>query len=158
MREEQSRIDETSQDGEQQEVDGATKLDLWKEVAGGKSRGRCYGTADLASNIRHGVSSLTQESRAPSDLGTRDVTAENDMLRRQVLDLSTKVNEANEKYSNLEGLVQEMAARMRALEQNQSVGASTSASQAVHRHPDYDEAHDEDSLDEDSPRRPRRRC
>ena len=26
----------------------------------GKSIGRCYGTADLASNIRHGVSSLTQ--------------------------------------------------------------------------------------------------
>ena len=150
MRRVQSQIDEASPDGEQ-EVDGATKLDLWREVAGGKSRGRCYGTADLSSNIRLGVSSLTQESRAPSDFGTPDYAAENDVLRRQLVDLSTK-------YSTLEGVVQEMAARMRALEQNQSAAASTSASQAVHRHPDYDEALDEDSLDEGSPPHHRRRC
>jgi len=40
-------------------LDATTKLQAWKEVAGGKSRGRVYGTADLAANYRQGVSSLT---------------------------------------------------------------------------------------------------
>ena len=48
-------------------VDGATKLSLWKEVAGGKTRGHCYGTGLLSSQIQPGVSSLTQESHGPSD-------------------------------------------------------------------------------------------
>jgi len=44
------------------QIDVATKLQAWKEVAGGKSRGRVYGLADLAANYRKGVSSLTQPS------------------------------------------------------------------------------------------------
>ena len=37
-----------------------TKIQCWKDVAGGKSRGKVYGTRDLAANIHHSVSSLTQ--------------------------------------------------------------------------------------------------
>ncbi|KAJ1404390.1 putative transposase, Ptta/En/Spm, plant, partial [Sesbania bispinosa] len=51
MQDVQSQVDEVSPSGPQQ-VDGATKLGLWVEVAGGKSRGRCYGTADMSSHIQ----------------------------------------------------------------------------------------------------------
>jgi len=36
-----------------------TKIQCWKDVAGGKSRGKVYGTGDLVANIHHGVPSLT---------------------------------------------------------------------------------------------------
>ncbi|KAL5055930.1 hypothetical protein RYX36_036612 [Vicia faba] len=41
-------------------VDGSEKLQLWKEAAGDKSRGRCYETARMAVNIQYSVSYLTQ--------------------------------------------------------------------------------------------------
>jgi len=41
------------------QLDPATKLQTWKEAAGGKTRGRVYGTTDLAANFCQGVSSLT---------------------------------------------------------------------------------------------------
>jgi len=34
------------------QLDPATKLQTWKEAAGGKTRGWVYGTADLAANFR----------------------------------------------------------------------------------------------------------
>jgi len=42
------------------QLDSATKLQTWKEVVGGKSRGRVYDTRDLAANYRQRVSFLTQ--------------------------------------------------------------------------------------------------
>jgi len=39
-----------------------TKIQCYKDVVGGKSKGRVYGIGDLAANIHHGVSSLTQPS------------------------------------------------------------------------------------------------
>jgi len=39
-----------------------TNIQCWKDVVGGKSRGGVYNTRDLATNIHHGVSSLTQPS------------------------------------------------------------------------------------------------
>ncbi|XP_058778900.1 uncharacterized protein LOC131652921 isoform X2 [Vicia villosa] len=41
-------------------VDGSEKIQLWKEAAGGKSRGRCYGTGLMAVNVQYGVSCLTE--------------------------------------------------------------------------------------------------
>ncbi|XP_024638965.1 uncharacterized protein [Medicago truncatula] len=58
----QAQIDETTGDGVQ-EVDGGTKLRLWTESAGGRTRGRVYGTADLSVNLRRGCTSFTQKSR-----------------------------------------------------------------------------------------------
>ena len=44
------------------QLDATTKLQAWKEVAGGKSRDRVYSTIDLVANYRQRVSSLTQSS------------------------------------------------------------------------------------------------
>jgi len=39
-----------------------TKIQCWKDVVGGKSRGGVYCIGDLAANIHHGVSFLAQLS------------------------------------------------------------------------------------------------
>ena len=49
-----------------QPPDVAHKIQLWREVSGGVTRGRCYGTADLSANIRDNAPTLTQQSSAPS--------------------------------------------------------------------------------------------
>ncbi|GAU12956.1 hypothetical protein TSUD_97670 [Trifolium subterraneum] len=38
--------------GDTQEVDGSQRIQIWKDVSGGKSQGRCYGTGHLAVNLR----------------------------------------------------------------------------------------------------------
>ena len=75
------------------QLDPATKLQTWKEAAGGKSRGRVYGTADLAANIRQGVSSLTQASTSGTSQFAHVV--ENQMLRAELSMWS-------QKYAHLE--------------------------------------------------------
>ncbi|AES99974.1 hypothetical protein MTR_5g086820 [Medicago truncatula] len=57
-----NRIDETTRDGVQ-EADGGTKLGLWTESAGGRTRGRVYGTTDLSVNLWRGCTSFTQKSQ-----------------------------------------------------------------------------------------------
>ena len=49
-----------------QAPDVAQKMQLWREVSGGVSRGRCYGTADLSANVRENAPTLTQHSSAPN--------------------------------------------------------------------------------------------
>jgi len=44
------------------ESTATTRIECWKNVVGRKSKGRVYDTRDLAVNIHHGVSSLTQPS------------------------------------------------------------------------------------------------
>lgn len=61
MSEIETQIGDLSTEGGH-EVDRVTKLELWKEVVGGKKLGRCYGTTYLSSNIQRGILSLTQES------------------------------------------------------------------------------------------------
>ena len=76
-----------------QPINPTTKLQCWKDVVGGKSGGRCYGTADLASNIRHGVSSLTQPSiLAPSS----DYFSHNEQLHQQVMQANEKADQATQ--------------------------------------------------------------
>ncbi|GAU19833.1 hypothetical protein TSUD_170590 [Trifolium subterraneum] len=58
------QIGETGGDGVQQ-VDGGTKLKLWREAAVGRTRGRVYGTASLSVNLRRGCTSSTQQSCNP---------------------------------------------------------------------------------------------
>ncbi|GAU10880.1 hypothetical protein TSUD_425430, partial [Trifolium subterraneum] len=50
--------------GDTQEVVGLQRIQIWKDVSGGKSRGRCYGTGHLAVNLRPGVIHLTYEAEA----------------------------------------------------------------------------------------------
>ena len=61
-----TKIDENS-NGDMQEVGGEKRLQLWVDVAGGLSRGNCYGTGALSFNIRPGVSHLTQECCPPEN-------------------------------------------------------------------------------------------
>ncbi|CAK8568517.1 unnamed protein product [Lathyrus sativus] len=42
-------------------LDGGTVFKLWKNSAGGRSRGRVYGTTDLAINLKHGSTSFIQQ-------------------------------------------------------------------------------------------------
>ena len=66
----QARLEEVTSQAEStpgsQAPDVAQKMQLWREVSGGVSRGRCYGTADLSVNIRENAPTLTQHSSAPS--------------------------------------------------------------------------------------------
>nr|KYP47734.1 hypothetical protein KK1_030616 [Cajanus cajan] len=98
-------------------VNGVKKIQCWKEAAGGKSRGRCYGTGDLASNIRQGVSSLTQVSLfVQATSHTHHHSAETEALRQEVQHATERADAAtaradaataradavNEKYAKLE--------------------------------------------------------
>jgi len=64
------------------QLDPATKLQTWKEAVRGKSRGRVYGTTDLAANFCQGVSSLTQASAF--DTSQSEHVIENQMLRAEL--------------------------------------------------------------------------
>ena len=64
------------------QLDTPTKLQTWKEAAGGKSRDRVYGTTDLAANLRQGVSSPTQAYA--SDTSQSEHAIENQMLRAEL--------------------------------------------------------------------------
>ena len=64
------------------QLDPTTKLQTWKEVVGGKSRGRVYGTTDMAANFRQGVSSLTQAFA--SDTSQSEHVIENQMFRAEL--------------------------------------------------------------------------
>jgi len=59
----------------------ATKLHAWKEAARGKSKGRIYGTTDMASNFRQGFFFLTQPSSSGSRASHSDQLVENQQLR-----------------------------------------------------------------------------
>lgn len=66
----QARLEEASSQSEStpgtQAPDNSQMNKIWREVAGGVSRGRVYGTADLSANVRHHSATLTQESATPS--------------------------------------------------------------------------------------------
>ena len=127
-----------------QPINPTTKLQCWKDVAGGKSRGQCYGTADLASNIRHGVSSLTQPSIfAPSS----DYFSLNEQLHQQVMQANEKADQAtqradqatqiaaqaNQKCAMLEDKIKFMEQKLIMMMERQQVDTSTCTSQ-VHPH------------------------
>jgi len=52
---------------------------------GGKSRGRVYGTGDLAANLRHGSASLTQPPVLACSIDHDDQLAEKAQLKQQIL-------------------------------------------------------------------------
>lgn len=140
----QTQVNDASTDG-MQEVDGARKLQLWQDVVGGRTRGRCYGTADMSLNVRRGMSSLTQESHVSSSHGNGFETEEVVALREEATrarEEAAKAREeaalAREQTVNLEAQFHAMMERMAALERNSSRGRP---------HPDYDDDLDDHSLD-----------
>ncbi|TKY68115.1 hypothetical protein E2542_SST04348 [Spatholobus suberectus] len=154
-----------------QEIQGTTKLQYWKETVGGKTKGWCYGTGDLASNIRPGVSFLTQECRfAPTTSQAHQYSVETEALRQQVQraneqaaaanarvdEVTIGLHEANQKYTQLEEKMRLMQDQLQMLFDRQSGGSSTGTSQV---HPHYAEDLDDHHLDKEGPLpRQRRRC
>ena len=130
-----------------QPINPTTKLQCWKDVVGGKSRGRCYGTADLASNIRHGVSSLTQPSiLAPSS----DYFSHNEQLHQQVMQANERADQAtqiaaqaNQKCAMLEDKIKFMEQKLTMMMERQQGDTSTSTSQV---HPHYARNFDDQPL------------
>ncbi|KAK8470354.1 hypothetical protein PHAVU_004G119050 [Phaseolus vulgaris] len=98
------------------QLDPATKLQTWKEVVGGKSRGRVYGTTDLAANIRQGVSSLTQAS-APDTSQSGHVT-KNQMLH-------AKLSMWSQKYAHLEDELKVIKDKLISMERDKTTSNST---------------------------------
>ncbi|XP_058750947.1 uncharacterized protein LOC131623957 isoform X2 [Vicia villosa] len=161
LKEVETQIGEASQNGTQK-VDGATKLELWKEVAGGKSRGRCYGTADFAINLRHGATSLTQDSREPNsgwcnhamhleaiDAARKEAAA----ARKEASTARQEAAELKQHFLLLEEKLLKVMNHMKTLERK-SAGASISVIRAHRRHLHNDDDH---SLDEVLPVRRRKR-
>ncbi|XP_027904285.1 uncharacterized protein LOC114164025 isoform X2 [Vigna unguiculata] len=116
------------------QISAVIKIQCWKDVAGGKSKGRVYGTADLAANIRHGVSSLTQPSLLAAatnhiDLSATDhidYSAENEQLRRQVTQANITAREAMEKCAKLEDTMQLLKQQMAMMMERRVEDMSTS--------------------------------
>ncbi|CAL5212724.1 unnamed protein product [Lathyrus oleraceus] len=161
LKEVQKQIGEASQNGEQV-VDEATKLELWKEVAGGKTRGS-YGTADFASNLGCGVTSLTQESREPYS-GRCDHAMHIEAIDAARQEAATALQEAaaarqeaadaKQRYQLLEEQFLKVVKSMKALER-QSASASTSASLAHRGLPNNDGDHLPDEVMPDCRRKKR---
>ncbi|XP_068484174.1 uncharacterized protein [Phaseolus vulgaris] len=114
------------------QLDPATKLQTWKEAAGGKSRGRVYGTADLAANIRQGVSSLTQASA--SDTSQSGQVTENQMLRAELSMWS-------QKYAYLEDELKVIKDKLISMEREKTTSNST-----TQFHHEYDPEQDDQPI------------
>jgi hypothetical protein len=138
-----------------QEVDGSEKIQIWKEVAGGKSRGRCYGVGHLAPNLKHGVTHLTDEADAHHiRVENQKIEAARDEAARACADAEAAKADAaaaradaaaaNANYKSLETKFEEFQTRMMALESGSCSGHSRQSS-----HPHYDNELDDQSVDED---------
>jgi len=98
------------------QLDPATKLQTWKEVAGGKTRGRVYGTTDLAVNFRQGVSSLTQSSA--SGTSQSEHVHENQLLR-------VELSMWGQKYAHLEDEMKVIKEKFISMEHEKNASSST---------------------------------
>ena len=88
------------------EVEGSTRIQIWKEVAGGKTRGRCYGTGQLARNIRYGVNFLTQVSitnphREADNQAIEAARAEAGAAREEAAWANARTDELSKKFDEL---------------------------------------------------------
>jgi len=130
-----------------QPINLTTKLQCWKDVVGGKSRGQCYETVDLASNILHGVSSLTQPSILPH---SNDYFSHNEQLHQQVMQANERVDQAtqivaqaNQKCAMLEDKIKFMEQKLTMMMERQQGDTSTSTSQV---YPHYGRNFDDQPL------------
>ncbi|GAU25398.1 hypothetical protein TSUD_70500, partial [Trifolium subterraneum] len=87
----EAQIGETGGDGVQK-VDGVTKLQLWTESVGGRTRGRVYGTGDLSANLRRGCTSLIQQSQ--NSHGSMYVSLEAQRAAREIQEAKARADEA----------------------------------------------------------------
>ena len=133
-------------------VDGSERLQIWKEAVGGKSRGRCYGTARLAVNIQYGVSYLTQvtvsnHNREAESQAIEAARAEASIAREEAALANERADRAMTETAELKRQFQEFQKEMFAWKSGQE-GPSIAPS-SVHpiTHDHYDDDSDEQSLD-----------
>jgi len=143
------------------QVDAEAKLQTWKEVPRGKSRGRVYGTGDSAANYHQGVSSLTQPSSFASASDFSVYTAREEEMDREIVqakeEVRTKIEQARTTTEQARTVSEKMVtaiARVHQLDDNlrmikeqlvammerQHGDASTSTSQ-IHPHYAEDDDH-----------------
>ncbi|KAK2445751.1 hypothetical protein QL285_016645 [Trifolium repens] len=138
-----------------QEVDGSTRIEIWKDVSGGKSRGRCYGVGHLAPNLRHGVTHLTDEADAhhirienqkieAARAEAARARADAEAAKADAAAARAEAAAANANYKSLETKLEEFQRRMMALESGSCSGHSRQSS-----HPHYDNELDDQSVDEE---------
>ncbi|MCI94961.1 ARS-binding protein, partial [Trifolium medium] len=65
---------------------------MWTESAGGRTRGRVYGTADLDVNLRHGSTSFIQQSQ--NSHGSKYVSLKAERAAREVREAKARADEA----------------------------------------------------------------
>ncbi|XP_058731848.1 uncharacterized protein LOC131603526 isoform X2 [Vicia villosa] len=127
------------------DVDGSTRIQMWKDVAGGKTRGRCYGVAQLAHNVRHGVSFLTQVSisnpnREADNQAIEAARAEAAAAREEAARANARTDELAKQFEDLR--------KMFDMFQSRQAGSSRAPS-SEHAHYNYSEDEDEDEDEED---------
>ncbi|WJX73437.1 hypothetical protein P8452_57219 [Trifolium repens] len=138
-----------------QEVDGPERIEIWKDISGGKSRGRCYGVGHLAPNLRHGVTHLTDEADAhhirvenqkieAARAEAARARADAEAAKANVAAARAEAVAANANYKSLETKLEEFQRRMMALESGSCSGHSRQSS-----HPHYDNELDDQSVDEE---------
>jgi hypothetical protein len=148
---------DTTQEVDEQEVDGETRLSLWVDVAGGMSGGQHYNTA-MSVNLRPSVCHLTQEFSPPENEGIemlrREVAAafaEAAAARAEAATANERAAEANQRadvsdqrINFLENNMADFAQRMTALENQSSSGSyNTSRAHLTPQHPHYADALDD---------------
>lgn len=74
-----------------QQINTKIIFQCWNDIVEGKSRGRCYGTMNLAV-ISHGVSSLTQSSLLALTTNQNQQLIENEQLFQQVQEVTKSAN------------------------------------------------------------------
>ncbi|XP_058751639.1 uncharacterized protein LOC131645254 [Vicia villosa] len=133
-----SSLTQATQNGN--DVDGSTRIQMWKDVAGGKTRGRCYGVAQLAHNVRYGVSFLTQVSitnpnREADNQAIEAARAEAAAAREEAARANARTDELAKQFEDLR--------KMFDMFQSRQTGSS-SAPSSVHVHYNYSEDEEED--------------
>ncbi|WJX72913.1 hypothetical protein P8452_56748 [Trifolium repens] len=138
-----------------QEVDGSKRIEIWKDVSGGKSRGGCYGVGHLAPNLRHGVTHLTYEADAhhirvenqkieAARAEAARARADAEAAKADAAAARAEAAAANANFKSLETKLEEFQRRMMAFESGSCSGHSRQSS-----HPHYDNELDDQSVDEE---------
>ena len=135
-----------------QPPDVAHKIQIWREVSGGVTHGRCYGTADLSANVRHHAPTLTQESSAPSQSSrsaasakTRTAREEAARAREDAARAEERAARAEEQAARANQRLDEILARLSRVEQGASSAPSVPAPPpppSGHEHADYENEFD----------------
>ncbi|GAU47010.1 hypothetical protein TSUD_403200 [Trifolium subterraneum] len=142
----EAQIGETGGDGVQK-VDGVTKLQLWTESVGGRTRGRVYGTGDLSANLGRGCTSLIQQSQ--NSHGSMYVSLEAQRAAREIQEAKAWADEAIAEAQEAKAIAQTQAKMSEERSQN-SANGSCSPNHASNSHPDYDDDLDDQSLEGDT--------